>query len=755
MRILLIVHGYPPDGSGGTETYTHDLAVALAMSPDVRVSVLTREADPRRPDGAIRRAKVGPVDVVRINNTFQSCRSFEDTYRHPVLRAAAETVIGEIEPDIAHAHHLTCLSTDLLMTLKKRGVPVVLTLHDYWMLCHRGQLIDREYGRCDGPITGACARCIPPQVTLGSAVYRAAAFARRHPIAGALLSAASRLAHRASPPRSDEASASRLRHMREVIGACDRVLAPSATIRDRFAACGLLTGRVVPWTLGIGLRARPREPRRDGAPLRAGFVGAFLPTKAPHLLIEAAARLPPGSITVDLAGAPADYHGDVAYEKELAPWLAHAVVRRHGPVPHEEMPWFLSHLDVLVQPSVWLENSPLVIKEAFAAAIPAVVSDLGGMSELVRHEVDGLRFPVGDVAALARCLQRLVAERGLHQRLGSGIEAPLSIADDASRTLRLYRELIHRPEPRDVVPATVGAVIPNYRAPAQTVLAVLSLQASVVPPSTIVVVDNSHDGCAPALRGELDRSLREPVTVIPTERNLGFASGCNRGIEAALSRGVRHVLLMNSDAVLAPDTVALLLDAAAANPRAGILAPLIVSRSEPGTIESAGVSFDETTGRMRVLDAGEAVTAAGGAPVEVPAVTGCVMLIRREVIERIGYLDDAYFYSFEDLDFCLRARAAGFSVWCVPRARAYHEGGHAIGRRSARRVYFATRNHLRLAARVDPRSRRRALTAARVVGYNTAYVLTSPDAPLWSGLAAVLRGSWHHFVGRYGPDSAA
>jgi GT2 family glycosyltransferase len=131
------------------------------------------------------------------------------------------------------------------------------------------------------------------------------------------------------------------------------------------------------------------------------------------------------------------------------------------------------------------------------------------------------------------------------------------------------------------------------------------------------------------------------------------------------------------------------------------------------------------------------------------------MLIRRSVFEAAGLFDEAYFFSFEDVEFSLRARAAGFQVLCVPEARVWHEGGRSIGRRSPRRIYFATRNHLRLAASLEPRRVRRALTAGSVVALNTAYVLTSADAPLWSGLAAVVRGTWHHLLGRYGADSAA
>jgi len=126
------------------------------------------------------------------------------------------------------------------------------------------------------------------------------------------------------------------------------------------------------------------------------------------------------------------------------------------------------------------------------------------------------------------------------------------------------------------------------------------------------------------------------------------------------------------------------------------------------------------------------------------------MLIRREVFERIGFLDEAYFFSFEDIDFCLRARSAGLHTGCVQDARAYHEGGRTIGRRSARRIYFGTRNHLRLAARAGPPAGL-PLRMGMVVGLNAAYVLMSPEAPLVRGASALVRGAWHHFTGRYGP----
>ena len=121
------------------------------------------------------------------------------------------------------------------------------------------------------------------------------------------------------------------------------------------------------------------------------------------------------------------------------------------------------------------------------------------------------------------------------------------------------------------------------------------------------------------------------------------------------------------------------------------------------------------------------------------------MLIRRSVFELTGLLDEELF-SFEDIDFCLRAAEKGFRSACVEAAVAYHEGASTIGRQSPRRVYLATRNHLRLQSRLGVPGRR-AIGTATVIALNAAHVIISPEVRLPAGLAAVARGAWHHFRG--------
>jgi GT2 family glycosyltransferase len=162
--------------------------------------------------------------------------------------------------------------------------------------------------------------------------------------------------------------------------------------------------------------------------------------------------------------------------------------------------------------------------------------------------------------------------------------------------------------------------------------------------------------------------------------------------------------------------------------------------------------FSPATGRMRHRAFGAAVESLDARAARVDGVSGCAMLVRREVFERIGLLDEEYFFSFEDLDFCLRAREAGFATLSVPGASVYHQGGATIGWRSARRVYFGTRNQLKLTRRHGA-GLPSVLRAVLVAAYNVAYVIRAPEGRSLASALAVARGIRDHARGRYGPDA--
>ena len=293
------------------------------------------------------------------------------------------------------------------------------------------------------------------------------------------------------------------------------------------------------------------------------------------------------------------------------------------------------------------------------------------------------------------------------------------------------------------------AVVVNYRTPDETLRALGSLRHSERAIDDVLVVDNgSGDGSVERLRAFAPRT-----TVLASPDNLGFSGGSNLGIREALGRGADLVLLVNSDAVLPPDCVEHLERALTAWPGAGIAAPVLVARDDPDHVLSAGIRFSAATGRMRLLGCRDRYRPRASA--EVDAVSGCVMLVTREVLERVGLLDEAYFFSFEDVDFCRRARGAGFTSLCVGDAVALHDGSRTIGRRAAARLYFGTRNQLRVAERTAPAGPvHRRVRAAVIVALNLLHALVTAEAPRPAGVGAVLQGAWHHARGRYGPGPA-
>lgn len=288
----------------------------------------------------------------------------------------------------------------------------------------------------------------------------------------------------------------------------------------------------------------------------------------------------------------------------------------------------------------------------------------------------------------------------------------------------------------------IAAAVVDFDTPLETSGAVRSLAQSTRPPDDVYVVANGAPGSAARLATLMPRAV-----VIASPRNLGFAGGVNLGIRAALEHGADGIFLLNSDATVDAHALEALDTALVETPNAGIAGPMVRTAVSPARVESAGIAFSRLTGRMRQVRA-ELPPAAR--PRAIDAVSGAAMLVDRPVFARVGLFDEAYFYSFEDVDFCLRARRAGFRCVLVPAAIARHDGSRSIGRDSPDRHYFAARNHLRLAGRAAPGTGRW-LRGVAIVALNLAHAGVTGDAPRVAAVASVLRGTYDHLRARYGP----
>ncbi len=212
---------------------------------------------------------------------------------------------------------------------------------------------------------------------------------------------------------------------------------------------------------------------------------------------------------------------------------------------------------------------------------------------------------------------------------------------------------------------TVAVVIPTWNRRDDLLACLASVEAMGYPRLHVIVVDNgSTDGTAEAVRARFPA-----VEVIRSETNRGFAAGSNLGLQRALQREADYVLLLNNDVVVAPDTLARLVEVAEAHPEVGLLGPSVWYHDAPQRLWSAGY-------RCRPVTLSEQPPRGdprGTEPYFVDTLYGCALLIRREVLETVGLLDGRFFMYYEDKDFCQRMRAAGWRLMVVPTARVWHK----------------------------------------------------------------------------------
>jgi GT2 family glycosyltransferase len=285
------------------------------------------------------------------------------------------------------------------------------------------------------------------------------------------------------------------------------------------------------------------------------------------------------------------------------------------------------------------------------------------------------------------------------------------------------------PLPLDQDAPLVVAVVVNWNLASQTRDCIRSLLASEYPGLRVLLVDNgSTDGSVEGLRESFPT-----FDILALPQNRGFAAGTNAGIQWAATAGAGAVLLVNNDAIVAPDMVSKLV--AATNPVVGVVMPRIDVWSTD-RLWHAGARRQGINPLPRpLLDRDLAL----GEPVAIDYAVGCVLLIRQIVIDRVGMLDERYFMYYEDLDFSERVRAAGFQIAVVPHARAWHRVGSSLRHDGPRRAYLITRYRTVWCRSQSPRPSAAAwwLSLAYRTGGYLAHALRTRDGDL---ARAVLTG---------------
>ena len=447
MRIAHVIHTFPPFSRAGSENYTEALATRQGVQHEV--AVFHRIGDPERPEYEVTEDRVGELAVTRVNRTFRDVTSFEDTYACAGVEAAFDAFLERFAPDVVHFHHTTCLSLGCVDVAKDRGIAVVYTLHDFWLICQRGQLLRRDLSLCRSHDPADCVRCLAYHLPIEGgherihALWERAESLRLYPLPDAIHR---RLASRpfAQETESVRAVEARDRRVREMLARVDLCIAPSHFLGRQYVDFGVAKERMVTSDYGFDLRpwSQPVE-RTTSDRLRVAYLGTWIPSKGVHVLIEAFRDLDPDRARLDVHGYAVPFDGVEGYEEQLRELAGDAThIHFRSPYEPEAVPRLLADADVLVVPSIWYENSPLTIHEAYLSGIPVVASDHGGMRELVPHGRSGLTFRPGNPRSLRHALQRLIDDPALLPRLADGIPQIKSIEANTEEIDALYSSLL-------------------------------------------------------------------------------------------------------------------------------------------------------------------------------------------------------------------------------------------------------------------------------------------------------------------------
>lgn len=240
----------------------------------------------------------------------------------------------------------------------------------------------------------------------------------------------------------------------------------------------------------------------------------------------------------------------------------------------------------------------------------------------------------------------------------------------------------------------VAIVVLNWNNAPDTLACLQSLLLLSYPAYTVSVVDNgSTDGSVAQISGRFPQ-----IEIVQLSTNLGYAEGNNVGVRHVLKTQPAYVCILNNDTIVDPNCLEALVNEAESGPNIGMVGPKGYFFEPPDMVYTAGGLVDWRRGTVihrgmwqREREVGQLFA---DGPADVDFIDGCCVLVRADVIERIGLLDPRYYLNFEDADWCVRAGRAGFRIRYTPDAVLWHRLSASLGMGSPRKTYYMTRNAL-------------------------------------------------------------
>ncbi|MGQ9626036.1 MAG: glycosyltransferase family 4 protein [Anaerolineae bacterium] len=440
MKIVLAVHHFPPKARGGAELQAYRIARWLINFGN-SVQVICIESIEHGYGQTLKSTDdvYEGIPVHRLHFNLKAVSDpFKWSYNNPLLGEYMFTFLQTVKPDVFHLISGYLMSGSVIWAAKELGLPVVLTPIDFWFLCPLINLVKSDGTLCHAPDNiSECLMClckerrryrIPDELSHGLLGW-----VLKHPVPLNLMGL-SKLAS-ALKERRD--------YLQRTFRMVDVAISNSQFLKNFLMAKGVISSNFLCIRQGLELEHQEElkfAPSYNG--LRIGYIGQVAKHKGVDILLKAFRRIKAKKEKPELTiyGDLKQFPSFVRHLNRLA--KGNDRIHLAGPFDNRDISRVHANIDVLVVPSIWYENSPNVILEAFSARIPVIVSNLGGMAELVQHGANGLCFTPGNVDELAQQLQMIVDDQTILERLKQNIPPVKTVQEEVSELVHIYRSLV-------------------------------------------------------------------------------------------------------------------------------------------------------------------------------------------------------------------------------------------------------------------------------------------------------------------------
>jgi glycosyltransferase involved in cell wall biosynthesis len=321
--------------------------------------------------------------------------------------------LNAFQPTVVHFHHYVHLGLEFIREVRNYSntIPIIITLHEYLAICnHNGQMVNtQKYELCYEANPANCQKCFPN--------------------------------------KTQEDFKLRELYIKSFFNLVDLFICPSNFLLNRYISWGISKEKIQYLDNGQNIipSVSPRLLKAGEHRSRFAYFGQLNTYKGVLVLLEAVEKLPRKIrqiINLDIYGANLELQSDKFRHKFLELLQkTQDCIQFLGAYQVEEQPKLMANIDWVIVPSIWWENAPLVIEEAFMHKRPVICSNIGGMAEKVEHNISGLHFQVGDSTDLADCIYRAATEPGLWEKLSNGIADRVTIQEVTDQALKIYADI--------------------------------------------------------------------------------------------------------------------------------------------------------------------------------------------------------------------------------------------------------------------------------------------------------------------------